>query len=779
MTHSVFPPSTTRSLVVTALVRGADPATRAMSAVRRLVAIVAEGEPDGALDIVLRSTARGGVSIGIRAVGALPLGWDRDVATALEEIAVTARRMVRPPGAPEILTELVRDPARSRMTPAENSWMPGPAVAAVHWPAPVIDDGGLLSTLQRAAGAFVRMLISAPTPLERQMLREEMMSTWERGLHADFDLVYGAPVRVRTFVGSTRRGSFAPLRAAVRSWGTGLLLLPVDDTTRLRFGELAVADLAGFVRPAAWVHAMLRLPAAGQTAPVGIRSVEPPLSAHPLDPVPAADADAITLGTALSSTGRTVAVQMRPADLLRHVWIEGSSGTGKTTLLARMAAELTRRGVGVTLLDPHGQGVDATLSALDPEIAARALVVRHGDPSAPTSVNVMSAGGSSERQATIKSEFIDFMQAYLDPTGSGMVGPRWRRWLSLLWDAVVCVFEERATLLHVISVAAEPERLTRLATAVATRDRELASRLQREIVDLRGDEAANLTAWAVSKFQPLVEHPTMRFILGAGADAVDARRVIDEGSPLLIDLGAMQLGAAGARMLGTIWLLKHWASLGRARRPHVILVDEAHLHERGPLPSFLAEARKFGVGIVLAGQSIDALDPRLRDAVESNVGTAISFRLGLATAGRASARLAGWPASELLRLPDLHAAAALSRAGVPTPPFLLTVADHGLTPDDMRRIVAERELPLLRRWRASAVPPVTDEAIDRGIRAVIDRARRHRPATDVSPIDADHSFREEWAAARRRFSPGSVPTSTDAPSTSVATAMLSLFTEQD
>lgn len=97
-------------------------------------------------------------------------------------------------------------------------------------------------------------------------------------------------------------------------------------------------------------------------------------------------------------------------------------------------------------------------------------------------------------------------------------------------------------------------------------------------------------------------------------------------------------------MLGALWLLKIRAAMGRRRtpgRPVVLLVDEAHLYTFGALPGLLAEARKFGIGVVVATQASDNLAPQLSRALEANCGSSISLRVGVNAADAASARLGG------------------------------------------------------------------------------------------------------------------------------------------
>ncbi|WP_409046953.1 hypothetical protein AB2L57_09610 [Microbacterium sp. HA-8] len=353
------------------------------------------------------------------------------------------------------------------------------------------------------------------------------------------------------------------------------------------------------------------------------------------------------------------------------------------------------------------------------------------------------------------AEFIELVQAIFDPRNEGIVGPRWRRWFSLLCDAVAAYFGSDATLLHLLAVASDPALVKKLALRVAKTDRDLGLRLHNEVGSLSGDEASNLPAWAISKFQPLVGQRRMREILGRPRDAVDVTRLIDEGGTLLVDLAGSALGTGSARMLGSLWLLKHWVAMGRRAdqsRPHVIIVDEAHLMTFGALPAMLAEARKFGIGVVVVSQSIESLSPALQSAIEANVGTFFSYRLGLNTAGRASARFEGWPAQELVRLPDLRAATTLTRGGLQTEPFLLTTTRPAIDDADAYAQAAAVDARCAATWSSLAGQTVSDA----DVASALASPQTPRPEATVSvPSDTGRpSFLQDWLTARVSHSAG-------------------------
>ena len=53
-------------------------------------------------------------------------------------------------------------------------------------------------------------------------------------------------------------------------------------------------------------------------------------------------------------------------DRRQHVYVLGKSGTGKSVLMFNMIIQNIQNGEGVCMVDPHGENVEAVLSAIPP-----------------------------------------------------------------------------------------------------------------------------------------------------------------------------------------------------------------------------------------------------------------------------------------------------------------------------------------------------------------------------------------------------------------------------
>jgi hypothetical protein len=678
------------ALRLSTLLRAGQPRDRAVRSVRRLLQLVAEWGPDTALEITYGALARAGNGARFEIIGDVPSSWAADLAWALDGVGALRPDTRDTPSPPRHLLELVADraahprppwsvPAETDARDIAQSELARQARlrSASPWPQAMHADLAELLRLnvdERATRLLVRYRLSGTIQLEVDILREQLESSYEPTRVSLHDYL-GRPVRLRAFVG-TAEPVPARVRALIAEWGSGLTTVAVSDAEVEAAWSCNPVSLIGHAVPYGAALTSVRVPAAGSEPFPGMSTVAPPLAVRALDGALPLPRRPVHLGIArLPGRDRTrVAIDLE--DLMQHCDVQGASGSGKSTLLATLTVGILDAGGSVTLLDPEGSTVTSVLHQVRAEHAPALRVIRHGTEDLDAPLNLL-AGPVAARERMV-GMFAEMIQRAQDPHSEGIVGPRWKRWFTLLCLAAAELLGSDATLVSVSSLGTEMMRVRALATAVQPLDPDLAHRLLSEYGRLEGKEATDLISWAISKLTEIISGERARWIFGAGADGVDVDAALRSRQSLLVDLGTHRLGEPTSRAIGATYLLKHWAALGSrpSREPHVVLVDEAHLFSYGALPKLIVEARKFGVGIVVATQHPGQLTGELSNALESNTGSFVSLRAGLHGASRASVRLDGWPASELVRLPDLTAAATLNRGGVVTPPFTLELDHH-------------------------------------------------------------------------------------------------------
>jgi energy-coupling factor transporter ATP-binding protein EcfA2 len=742
-------PGTRRVRRLTSLVRSEEPRERTVRTVRRLLRLASAWGPDVLLEVTYGAVVRSGNGALFEVFGRAPASWADDLGWALDGVG-SLRPATGPTTAPpEHLLELV--PVRS--TQRRPDWAMPVEVeerdlvqhemarrARVRslspWPLALhadLADLLQLNVAQRSTRLLVRYRLSGTTQLEVDMLRQELESSYEPTHLALHDYL-GSPVRLRAFVGTAGIVP-ARVRALVAEWGSNLTTAPVPTPDSAAAWSGDALTLAGHAIPHGAALASLRVPAAGSAPFPGMSTVAAPVAVRTLDTTRRRPARPVHLGVARSPDLRRTRVAVDLQDLMQHCFIQGASGSGKSTLLAAIAVGVLDAGGSVTLLDPEGSTVTGVLHQVRAEHASSLRVIRHGTEDLDAPLNLLACPEAARERMV--GMFAEMIQRAQDPNSEGMVGPRWKRWFTLLCLAAAKLLGSDATLVSVSSIATDMARVRALATAVQPLDADLAHRLLSEYGRLEGKEATDLISWAISKLAEIISSERARWIFGSGPDGVDVAAALGSGRSLLVDLGAHRLGEPTARAIGATYLLKHWEALGSrsTTAPHVVLVDEAHLFSYGALPKLLVEARKFGVGIVVATQHPGQLTGELVDTLESNTGSFVSLRAGMRGAVRASVRLDGWPAGELVRLCDLTAAATLSRGGVVTPPFTLELDHHARVrrwtrADKVGPHIAELVLAESRATAAeySDLRPHSDDALMTRVR---EADPRHRPVDEL------------------------------------------------
>lgn len=108
----------------------------------------------------------------------------------------------------------------------------------------------------------------------------------------------------------------------------------------------------------------------------------------------------------------------------------------------------------------------------------------------------------------------------------------------------------------------------------------------------------------------------------------------------------------------------------RERRDFYLCLDEFPTFSTMSLASMLSELRKYRLNLILAHQFLTQLELPVRDAILGNVGTTISFRLGLADADIMEKEFyPEFNAIDLVCLPNYHIYLKLMVDGVVTRPF--------------------------------------------------------------------------------------------------------------
>ncbi len=408
----------------------------------------------------------------------------------------------------------------------------------------------------------------------------------------------------------------------------------------------------------------------------------------------AAPAEMPTEGTLLGINihrGVEKEIYISREDRLRHFYIIGQTGTGKTTLMKNMIVQDIMSGAGVCMIDPHGTDVEDVLGAIPPE---REKDLIYFDPSRMDRVvgfNMLEYDINKPEQKTfVVNELFSIFQKLYGANPESM-GPMFEQYFR---NATLLVMEDPEsgnTLMDISRVMADAKyrrmKLEKAKNPVVTQ-------FWREIATKAGGEASleNIVPYIVSKFDVFTANDYMRPIIGQQKSAFDFRQVMDERKILLINLSKGKLGEINANLIGMIMVGKIlMAALSRVDDPtksfpdFYLHMDEFQNISTNSISAILSEARKYKLGLTVAHQFIAQLDDDIKDAVFGNVGSMAVFRTGPEDAQFLEHQFAPtFESSDLMNVPNRNAYMRVLADGTPTKPF--SMATMAPTKPNLQRV---------------------------------------------------------------------------------------------
>ena len=385
----------------------------------------------------------------------------------------------------------------------------------------------------------------------------------------------------------------------------------------------------------------------------------------------------IVLGTN-TYRGIETTIRMSAEDRLRHLYVIGQTGTGKTVFLKNMIIQDMQAGEGVCFIDPHGSDILDILANVPKD---RMDDVIYFDPSfvdRPMALNMLEYDRERPEQKTfVVNELFSIFQKLYGAVPESM-GPMFEQYFR---NATMLVIEDPdtgSTLLDVSRVMADKAyrqmKLSHCKNPVVVQ-------FWTEVAEKAGGEAslANMVPYITSKFDVFLANDIMRPIVAQEKSSFDFGDIMDNKKILLVNLSKGRLGDINANLIGLIIVGKIlMAALARVDKiaqgfaPFYLYIDEFQNITTNSISVILSEARKYKLSLNVAHQFIAQLDEGIRDAVFGNVGSMVSFRVSSEDAEYLEKQFSPvFTAKDLMNINNLNACVKLLLAGKPAKPFNL------------------------------------------------------------------------------------------------------------
>lgn len=385
--------------------------------------------------------------------------------------------------------------------------------------------------------------------------------------------------------------------------------------------------------------------------------------------------DGVILGTN-NYHGKETIVRMGREDRVRHFYVIGQTGTGKTSILKNMIVQDMKNGDGVCFIDPHGSDVQDILSLVPPERADDVIYFDPAYTARPMGLNMLEYDERYPEQKTfVVNEMMNIFNQLFDmKVGGGAMFEQYFR------NAAGLVMEDPASGSTLLEI-------TRVLSDKAFRDMKL-EKSKNPIINqfwasaeqTTGDQGlANFVPYISSKFDNFISNDIMRPIVLQQKSVLNFRKIMDEKKILLVNLSKGRLGDINANLIGLVLVgkismaaLSRVDMFGSTTKPNdfYLYIDEFQNVTTPSIATILSEARKYRLSLNLAHQYIAQLSEDIKKAVFGNVGSLAAFRVGPEDAEFLESKFAPtFTAQDITKLDNYNAYINLLVNGQPTKPF--------------------------------------------------------------------------------------------------------------
>ncbi|HCM37161.1 MAG: hypothetical protein UV61_C0001G0073 [Candidatus Gottesmanbacteria bacterium GW2011_GWB1_43_11] len=371
--------------------------------------------------------------------------------------------------------------------------------------------------------------------------------------------------------------------------------------------------------------------------------------------------------------GQTRPVYISRDDRRRHIYTIGKTGVGKSELLKSLILQDIKAGEGVCFIDPHDT-IEKLLPLIPPERAEDVIYFDPSDSERPMGLNMLEAK-TEEQKHFVATSIVGLMYKLYDPMKTGIIGPRFEH---AVRNAMLTVMAEPGnTFVEIVRVLTDSSFVQQLLPKV--QDPIIRRYWTDQIAQTADFHKSEVLDYIVSKFGRFVTNKLMRNIIGQSKSSFDFRKVMDEGKILLINLAKGKIGEENSNFLGLILVPKILiAAMSRQdtpedkRRDFFMYVDEFQNFATPDFAQILSEARKYRLNLTVANQFIGQMEEEVKNAIFGNVGTLVTFRVGVTDANYLQHEFQPvFNESDLINIERYNAYVKTVVKNEPVPPFSL------------------------------------------------------------------------------------------------------------
>jgi hypothetical protein len=374
-----------------------------------------------------------------------------------------------------------------------------------------------------------------------------------------------------------------------------------------------------------------------------------------------------------------IPIYFSPQDRLRHFYVIGQTGTGKTTILKNMIIQDIQNGDGVCFIDPHGSDVQDILANIPKERYDDLIYFDPAYAARPMALNMLEYDRNYPEQKTfVVNELFSIFQKLYGEANPESMGPMFEQYFRNSTMLVIEDPDTGCTLLDVSRVMADENfrklKLSRCKNPIVVQ-------FWKEIAEKAGGEAslANIVPYIVSKFDVFLANDIMRPVIAQEKSSFNFREIMDNKKILLVNLSKGRLGDINSSLIGLILVgkilmaaLSRVDSFDKGFPPFYLYIDEFQNVTTPSISTILSEARKYKLSLHIAHQFIGQLSQGIKDSVFGNVGSMATYRVGAEDAQFLESQFSPiFESKDIMNIDNFNFYIRLLAEGIPVKPFSL------------------------------------------------------------------------------------------------------------
>lgn len=332
--------------------------------------------------------------------------------------------------------------------------------------------------------------------------------------------------------------------------------------------------------------------------------------------------------------GNDTLIGLRDRDLVRHIVVQGRTGSGKSEFIKTLFLDNIRNGRGAMILEPHGKLADELLEII-PEDRRKDVVYFDLFDAFPPAFNFCKVQKRSD------VDYEDLLEKTVDESVE-----IFKRAFSDVWSGKNEFYITNAIKTIIEMQEGSMPDMPRLFTDKKFReyaikkikDPQLKSFWKNEF---RENERGQISAGTEStvnsvlyKFGKFLNSKKLLRAVGQ-EDCIDFKDILDNNKIVIFRLSKDNMSEDRINFIGGIALkLLIVSAFARDKRmwgtPFLVIIDEAQNFINESIKTVFYELRKYGISLIMMHQALEQMNKvsGLVDAIYGSVGTMITFTVG-------------------------------------------------------------------------------------------------------------------------------------------------------